>query len=141
MKNIHILTFCLAVAGIGFLANSLLTSDFDRFAKQTIKKLGDRSDHQKATNAFLNFIEEKDIDDPVAYFIKYSDKKYFIDADDPNLSKTDRSYVRSGKVRNLTSFSSRYFNILLTSYDFRIRVWDLRSGERKITTQIYYNAP
>ena len=120
-------------------AFDFFASDFDKFAKKTIKELGHNSEPQKATNAVLEYLRKNGIEDPISFFQENMDNKYIADADDPNLSRIAQSYVRGGKVKTYTSFSSRYFNYVIFNHEFVIRVRDLRSGERKITARIYYN--
>lgn len=137
----HLFLGLLSASLLAVILLPLLASDFDKFAKATIREFGHRSDQQLVTDAVLHYLEENQIDDPIAFFTENMDTTYVINADDPNLSETDKSSVRSGNVTKVTSFSSKYFNRVITNYQLRIRVWDLRSGERKITTQIYLNAP
>ena len=125
---------------LSVFAFDFFASDFDKFAKKTIKELGNsgNSEHQKATNAVLEYLRKNGIEDPISFFQENMDGKYMIDADDPNLSRSAQSDVQGGKVKTYTSFSS-YFNLsLLVAYEFVIHVRDFRSGERKITVQIYY---
>jgi hypothetical protein len=124
-----------------YMTLPILASDFDKFAKATIREFGHNSDPQLVTDAVLQYLEDNKIDDPIAFLTENMDTTYVINADDPNLSETDRSAVRSGNVTKVTSFNSKYFNRVITNYRLRIRVWDLRSGERTITAQIYLNAP
>jgi hypothetical protein len=124
-----------------YMTLPIFASDFDKFAKATIREFGHNSDPQLVTDAVLQYLEDNKIDDPIAFLTENMDTTYVINADDPNLSETDRSAVRSGNVTKVTSFNSKYFNRVITNYRLRIRVWDLRSGERTITAQIYLNAP
>ncbi|MEM8541497.1 MAG: hypothetical protein AAGF25_11140 [Pseudomonadota bacterium] len=131
----------LSAVFVTYMTLPLFASDFDKFAKATIRELGHRSDPKLATDAVLQYLDENKIDDPIAFFAKNMDTTYVINADDPNLSETDRAWVRSGKVKRLTSFSSKYFNRVLTSYDLAVHIRDFRSGERTIHARIYLNAP
>lgn len=118
----------------------VFVSDFDKFAKATIKEFGHKSDPQLVTDAVLKYLEENQIDDPIAFFTENMDTAYVIDADDPNLSEADKAWVKSGEVKRRTSFSNKYFNRVVTNYELWIRVLDMRSGERRIFARIYLNA-
>lgn len=91
------------------------------------------------TNAVLNFIEENEINDPIPYFQRHMDKTIIIKADDLALSDIDRAWL--GEAHTLSAFSSSYFNRILTSYNFSVRVRDFPSGEREISARIGYDAP
>ncbi len=125
---------------VAYMTLHVFASDFDKFAKDTIKEFGHKSDPQLVTDAVLQYLEENQIDDPIAFFTENMGTTYVIDADDPNLSETDKAWVKSGEVKRLTSFSNKYFNRFLTNYELRIRVRDFRSGERRIHARIYLNA-
>lgn len=123
------------------MAIPVFASDFDKFAKATIKEFGHTSDPQLVTDAVMTYLDENQIDDPIAFFTKNMEAKYVINTDDPNLSNKDRAWVKSGEVKRLTSFSSTYFNRVVTSYELRVRIRDFYSGERRIHARIYLNAP
>lgn len=134
---------------LGLLSASLLavvllphfTSDFDKFAKATIKEFGHKSDPQLVTDAVLQYLEENQIDDPIEFLSENMDTTYVINADDPNLYEHQQKIFASGEVTRSTSFSSKYFNRVVTNYELRIRIRDFRSGERRIHARIYLNAP
>ena len=130
-----------ASAVVIYMALPLFASDFDKFAKKTIRSIGHNGDQQLVSKAVNTYLKDNHIDDPIAFFTKNMDRTYVIDADDPNLSERDRSSVRDGDVKRLTSFRSTYFKYWLLSHRLVIRVWDLRSGERRIHAHIYYDAP
>lgn len=122
------------------MAVSLSASDFDKFAKSTIRELGHRSDTKLTTDAILQYLDQHKIAEPEKYLLDVMQKSHVIDADDPNLNEIEKSYVRSGEVKQVSSFGSTYFNIGVTSYELWVRVWDLRNGTQKVTAQIYLNA-
>ncbi|MCE8511588.1 hypothetical protein KBY22_02710 [Ruegeria pomeroyi] len=119
----------------------LFTSDFDKFARATIRELGHNSDPQQVTDAVLRYLEQKRIDDPIAFFGENMDETIVLKADDPKLADEQRRLVARADAKLLTSFSSKYFRRPLANYELQVRVWDLYSGDREITTQIYLNAP
>lgn len=118
----------------------VFASDFDKFAKATIKEFGHKSDPQLVTDAVLKYLEENQIDDPIAFFTENMDTTYVINADDPNLYEHQKKIFTSGEVTRSTSFSSKYFNRVVTNYELRVRIRDFRSGERRIHARIYLNA-
>jgi len=139
MKYLICLSIIIIVSGIFYMASPVFASDFDKFAKSTIRDLGHRSDPQLATDAVLNYLIEGKIDDPLRFLSNNMGDPYIIDSNDENISETDREWL--GQADRLTSFKKEYFNRGISGYNFRGRVWDFASGDRKITAQIYYSAP
>ena len=137
----HLFLGLLSASLLAVILLPLFASDFDKFAKATIREFGHRSDPQLVTDAVLHYLEENQIDDPIAFFTENMDTTYEIHADDPNLSNTDKARFENGEVDRRTSFTSRYFNRVLINYKLWIRVLDMRSGERRIHARIYLNAP
>jgi len=137
----HLFLGLLSASLLAVILLPLFASDFDKFAKATIREFGHRSDPQLVTDAVLHYLEDNQIDDPIAFFTENMDTTYEIHADDPTLSGTDKAWFENGEVDRRTSFTSKYFNRVLTNYKLWIRVLDMRSGERRIHARIYLNAP
>jgi hypothetical protein len=130
----------LSVILVVYMTLPAFASDFDKFAKATIKEFGHKSDPKLVTDAVLQYLEENQIDDPIPFFTENMDTKYVINADDPNLSETDKAWIKSGEVKRLTSFHSKYFNRVVSHYELSVFIRDFRSGERRIHARIYLNA-
>jgi hypothetical protein len=124
-----------------YMTLPIFASDFDKFAKATIREFGHNSDPQLVTDAVLQYLEDNKIDDPIAFLTENMETTYVIDADNPNLYDNQKEIFASGEVTRSSSFSSKYFSRVLTNYELRVRVRDFRSGERRIHARIYLNAP
>jgi hypothetical protein len=142
MKRVLCLfTGLLSLFFVFFVTPQVFTSDFDKFAKATIKEFGHSSDPQLVTDAVLQYLDDNQIDDPIAFFMENMDITFVIDADDPNLQEHQKKIFASGEVTRSTSFRSKYFNRVVTNYELTVRIRDFRSGERSIHARIYLNAP
>lgn len=126
---------------VAFMITPAVASDFETFAKAKIKEFGHNSDPKLITYAINEYIEESNVKDPIDFFNREMESVNVIHSNDSSLSQTDRAYFQSGKVKKITSFSKSYFNRVITSYELSVLVYELFTGEIRITARIYLNAP
>ncbi len=139
-RLLYFLLGLLSLALATFTVHSVFASDFDKFARATIRELGHNSDPKLVTDAVLQYLEENQIDDPIPFFTENMGTTYVIDADDPDLQEHQKEIFASGEVARSTSFSSKYFNRVVTNYELHVRIRDFHSGERRIHARIHLNA-
>lgn len=123
------------------MTNNLHASEFDDFAKTIIKEIGHNSSGPAATDAIRKHLKNNNIENPVDYLKEHMEMVGVIDSSDQNLSNTDKAWLQRGGASRLTFFKSRYFDRVITSYDLNVYIWDLPSGERKVSANITLNAP
>lgn len=121
--------------------SSAMTSDFDRFAKQTIREYGHRNSERLINQAMQQYLEDSSVEDLVSFFDKNMGNKYTIDADDPNLNSSDKNYVDKPDLKRLNLYLNKYFNRGITSYEFRVLVYEMKNGHQTATSYVRLQAP
>lgn len=133
MRKRYIFLIGLAALLATPFVKPVFDSNFDRFAKETIRQQGHRSGMPAATDTIRNFVTVNQITDPIAYFERAMGRPNVLIAGDPSLSDTDLVWL--GDAERLSSFHRTYFNYLLTSYNFGVQVYDHADGSQSLTAR------
>lgn len=139
MRKRYVILLGIAVLLDAPFIKPLFDSDFDGFAKATIKEQGHLSGMQAATDAVGIFIQDNQIEEPIIYFKKAMGRPAVLVAGDTTLSHTDQTWL--GDADRLSAFHQSYFNYLLTKYHFSVLVYDHADGTQSVKARITYDAP
>jgi len=139
-KRYLLIALLAGVLGV-YLYAQTKTSEFDTFAKQTIRELrhGNGGD-LIATPYLLAFLTEREITDIPGYLSDNIKTHYEYQIDAPGLSKALRNHLTTRGATKLTVFSSTYFPRLIAHYEMRILVYESPSKPREIEAHVFFHS-